>query len=202
MTQEGLVGILCILILLSGFFSGSETGLMSINRYRLKHLIKKRHPGAKRVSKMLERPDRLLGVILLGNTFTNIVASSVATMWAVSVFGDLGPLLSTIILTFVILIFSEMTPKTLAALSPERVAFAVSLPLMVLQKICYPLVWILSVISNSFLRLFGVKIRPAGADPISKDELRTDCPRGTRENFCCSPRNVATDIGFGGCYCE
>lgn len=161
------------LIILSAFFSGSETAMMSINRYRLRHMMRKGNQSAKRVAKLLERPDRLLGVILLGNTFANILASAVATTLAVRYFGDLGILLATIVLTAVILIFAETAPKTLAALHPERVSFPASFALNILLKLAYPIVWIINGIANNILKLFGIHVRSHKLEPLSAEELRT-----------------------------
>ena len=168
-----LIAALVFLILLSAFFSGSETGMMSINRYRLRHLLRSGVPAAKRVADLLERPDRLLGVILIGNTFANILASALATVVAVHFFGDLGVLVATVLLTLIILIFAETTPKTMAALHPERFAFFVSYPLKWLLKVMYPLVVFVNAIANSTLRLFKVHVDKRGLDPLSIDELRT-----------------------------
>jgi Mg2+/Co2+ transporter CorB len=169
-----LVSVLFILIILSAFFSGSETGMMSLNRYRLRHLARsKKQKAARRVKKLLERPDRILGVILIGNTFTNILASAVATVVAVHFFGNLGVIIATIMLTLLILIFAEVTPKTLAALYPERFAFIVSLPLVCLLILLYPIVWLVNLIANAFLGLFGVKITRQELQQLSRDELRT-----------------------------
>ncbi len=108
--------ILTALIFLSGFFSSAETSMMSLNRYRLRHLLKSKHKGAKRASKLLERPDRLIGLILIGNNLVNILASAIATVIAIRLWGDAGILVATLLLTLVILIFAEITPKTIAAL--------------------------------------------------------------------------------------
>ena len=170
MTIQFLLISLVVLILVSGFFSGSETGMMALNRYRLRHMAKKSRV-AKRVMKLLERPDRLLGVILTGNTFANLLASSVATVVAVRFFGEAGVLIATTALTLIVLIFAEIAPKTVAALHPERFAFVVSLPLKLLLKILYPIVWLMTTIANLFLRLFGVKMRKR-TDAISREELR------------------------------
>jgi Putative Mg2+ and Co2+ transporter CorB len=119
-SNEALGLTLCVLILLSGFFSSSETGLMSINRVRLQHQAEEGSKTAARILALLERPDRLIGLILIGNNFVNILASAIATVLAVRIFGDAGVAIATGILTFVILIFAEVTPKTFAALYPER----------------------------------------------------------------------------------
>lgn len=168
-----LLGILCCLILCSAFFSSSETGMMSLNRYRLKHLVKKKHPGARRASKLLERPDRLIGVILIGNNFVNILASAIATIVAVRLWGDAGVVIATAGLTLVILIFAEVSPKTLAALHPEKIAFPAAYILRPLLTLIYPLVWAVNGITNGFLRLLGININDDNNHNLSTEELRT-----------------------------
>lgn len=168
-----LLGILCFLIFCSAFFSSSETGMMSLNRYRLKHLVKKKHPGARRASKLLERPDRLIGVILIGNNFVNILASAIATVIAVRLWGDAGIAIATAGLTLVILIFAEVSPKTLAALHPEKIAFPAAYLLRPLLTLTYPLVWVVNGITNTFLRLFGINIDENNNHNLSTEELRT-----------------------------
>ena len=165
--------LLIFLILLSAFFSGAETGNMFLNHYRLRHLVRKKHRAAIRVDKLLQRPDRLLGVVLIGNTFANIFASSVATIVMVHYFGEMGVVYASLALTFIILIFSETLPKTLASLHPMRFAFLVSIPLMWCLKLFYPLVWADNIIVNSLLRLFGVHVKKRDNDPLSAEELRS-----------------------------
>lgn len=168
-----LVGMLVFLLLCSAFFSSSETGMLSLNRYRLRHQAKEGHRGATRASTLLERPDRLLGTILVGNNFVNILASSIATVLAIKLWGEAGIAIATIGLTITLLIFGEITPKTLAALRPEAVAYPVSLPLLLLQKVLYPLVALLNWISNGLLRLLGVDLSNKGNDSLSTEELRS-----------------------------
>ncbi|MCG6540508.1 HlyC/CorC family transporter [Pseudomonas sp. KSR10] len=168
-----LVGMLVFLLLCSAFFSSSETGMLSLNRYRLRHKAKDGHRGAKRASALLERPDRLLGTILVGNNFVNILASSIATVLAIKLWGEAGIAIATIGLTILLLIFGEITPKTLAALRPETVAYPVSLPLLLLQKVLYPLVASLNWISNGLLKLLGVDLSNKGNDSLSTEELRS-----------------------------
>jgi len=168
-----LFGILVLLILSSGFFSASETSMMAINRYRLRHLATKKHKGALRVSQLLAQPDRLIGVILLGNNFVNILASSIATIIAIKWMGEAGIALAAALLTVVILIFSEVTPKTIAALHPEKVAFPASLIIKPLLKILYPLVWALNYMGNSLLKLFGIAEQNKDQHHLSSEELRT-----------------------------
>ena len=117
-----LFGILFVLVLLSAYFSSSETSMMSLNRYRLRHQVNNKNKAAKRVEKLLQRPDRLIGLILIGNNLVNIAASAIATVIGIRLFGDVGIAIATVTLTFVILIFAEVTPKTIAALHPENIA--------------------------------------------------------------------------------
>ncbi|WP_417615939.1 HlyC/CorC family transporter [Oceanisphaera sp.] len=168
-----LGGILIALLFVSAFFSSSETGMMSLNRYRLRHMAQNNHKSALRVEKLLARPDRLIGLILIGNNLVNILASAIATLLAIRLFGDYGVAIATVALTVVVLIFAEVTPKTLAALYPERVAFPASLLLKPLMVLLYPAVWMINAISNGLLSLF--RINPNGPDDnaISSEELRT-----------------------------
>ncbi|MCH9769839.1 MAG: HlyC/CorC family transporter [Gammaproteobacteria bacterium] len=172
-TDVLLISSLFLLVLVSAFFSGSETGMMSINRYRLRHLARKGNRRAKRVARLLERPDRLLGIILIGNTFANILASAIFTVVMAHLFGDLGVLLATIILTLVILIFAETAPKTYAALRPMKVALPASLPLKILLKILYPLVAFINLMANGLLRCFNIRIAKQNTEALSAEELRT-----------------------------
>lgn len=162
-----------VLIILSAFFSSSETSMMSLNRYRLKHLSKEGHKAAKRASRLLERPDRLLGTILVGNNIVNILAASIATVVCVQIWGDAGIVIATIGLTVIILIFGEITPKTLAALRPELIAFPASVVLAILQRLLYPVVWVCSAISNALLKLIGVNPSDVNGDQLTTEELRT-----------------------------
>ncbi|MDH5766123.1 MAG: HlyC/CorC family transporter [Gammaproteobacteria bacterium] len=168
-----LFTLLSILILLSGFFSSSETGLMSLNRYRLRHLAEKGHRGARLAQKLLQRPDRLLGIILLGNNFVNILASAIATIIALRLLGETGIAIATGLLTFVILIFAEVAPKTLAALHPERIAFPAAYVYTPLLKILYPLVFLVNSMANSLLRVVGVKPDTIKYEGVSVEELRS-----------------------------
>lgn len=167
-----LFGALIFLIILSAFFSGSETGLVSLNRYRLRHLVKTRHRGAERANRLLQKPDRLIGLILLGNNFVNILASSIATVIGLRLYGDAGIAIAAGLLTLAILIFSEVTPKTLAILQPERFAFPATFFLSPLLKLLYPLVWLINILANSIVGLFGVRVNDAGNQELSRDELR------------------------------
>lgn len=168
-----LFALLAILILISAYFSSSETGMMSLNRYRLRHLANQGHKGAKRVEKLLERPDRLIGLILIGNNLVNILASAIATIIGMRLYGDYGVAIATGVLTLVILVFAEITPKTLAALYPERVSYASSILLRLLMKAMAPLVIMVNLITNGLLRLLGIKADEPTGDHLSSEELRT-----------------------------
>ncbi len=168
-----LVGLLVFLLLCSAFFSSAETGMLSLNRYRLRHQAKEGHRAARRASRLLSRPDRLLGTILVGNNFVNILASSIATVLAMQLWGEAGIAIATLGLTILLLIFGEITPKTLAALRPELVAYPFSLPLTFLQRILYPLVATLGWISNGLLKLIGIDPAAKGSDTLSTEELRS-----------------------------
>jgi Mg2+/Co2+ transporter CorB len=168
-----LLGVLVFLILMSAYFSSSETAMMSLNRYRLRHLIKHNHHGAIRAGKLLDKPDRLIGLILIGNNLVNFIAASVGTAIAVRLWGNLGFILAPILLTIIVLVFSEVTPKTIAALYPEKIAFPSSLALLVLMKIFYPAVWLINAVSNGLVRLCGLKVEGAASLHLTKEELRT-----------------------------
>ena len=147
--------------------------MMSLNRYRLKHLQINNHKGAKRAGKLLDRPDRLIGLILIGNNLVNIFASAIATVIAIRLWGNAGIFIATAALTLVILIFAEITPKTIAALHPEKVAFPASLILLPLLKILYPLVALVNGVTNGLLRLLGFDPEKQNDENVSSDELRT-----------------------------
>ena len=147
--------------------------MMALNRYRLKHLVRHKHRGAIQADRLLKRPDRLIGLILIGNNFVNIAASALATVIAIRLWGNAGIAASTAVLTLVILIFAEVTPKTLAALYPERIAFPAAYVLRLLMFVCYPLVWMVNFVANRLLRLFGVRVDAATSDHITREELRT-----------------------------
>lgn len=168
-----LYSVLAVLIVLSAFFSSSETGLMAINRYRLKHLANGGHRGARLAQKLLQRPDRLIGLILLGNNMVNILAASIATVIAIRTFGDSGIWISTLVMTVVVLIFAEVAPKTVAALHPERIAFPASYVLVILLKILNPVVWLVNGLANFLLKPFGVRSDVEALERLNREELRT-----------------------------
>jgi Mg2+/Co2+ transporter CorB len=157
---------------MSAFFSSSETGMMTLNRYRLKNLVKKKNRGAILTQKLLSRPERLIGLILIGNNFVNLLAASIATVICIRLWGDLGPIISTVSLTFIVLIFAEVTPKTLAALYPEKIAFPAAYILTPLYKLLFVLVIGLNTITNGILRLMGVKTDGVNNDKVNSEELK------------------------------
>lgn len=170
-----LFGILVAMLILSAFFSGSETSLMTLNRYRLKHLVKLKHSGAVKANRLLQRPDRLLGLILLGNNFVNNFASSIATVIAIKLYADEESIIAiaAAILTIVMLICSEVTPKTLAALKPELLAYPAAWIYTPLLKIFYPVVWFVNLFVNLILRIVGVDVNKSHHDMLNKDELKS-----------------------------
>ena len=167
-----LLSSISILLVLSAFFSSAETGMMALNKYRLKHLIKQNNRSAKRADKLLKRPDRLLGVILIGNNFVNILAAALTTILCLELFGNSGVFIGSIILTIIILIFAEVTPKTFAAKNAESIALPASGILKVLQKVLYPLIWVVNFFSNSLLNLLNVKDENKNED-ITTEELKS-----------------------------
>ena len=145
---------------------------MALNKYRLKHLIKQNNRSAKRADKLLKRPDRLLGVILIGNNFVNILAAALTTILCLELFGNSGVFIGSIILTIIILIFAEVTPKTFAAKNAENIALPASGILKILQKVLYPLIWVVNFFSNSLLNLLNVKDENKNED-ITTEELKS-----------------------------
>jgi Mg2+/Co2+ transporter CorB len=168
-----LIGLLVTLLVLSAFFSGSETALMSLNRYQLRHKAREGHRGAKLAEHLLQRPDRLIGLILLGNNLVNFSAASLVAIIAFKIGGQPAVALGTLLLTLVVLIFSEAAPKTLAALHPERLAFPAALIYYPLLKITYPIVWLTNFASNGVLYLFGVRGSDVHSHSLTREELRT-----------------------------
>jgi Mg2+/Co2+ transporter CorB len=168
-----LFGLLIVLLLLSAFFSGSETALVSLNRYQLRHKARQGHRGARLADLLLQRPDRLIGLILLGNNLVNFSAASLVAIIALEMGGEPAVALGTLLLTLVVLIFSEAAPKTLAALHPERLAFPAAMIYYPLLKITYPIVWLTNVASNGVLFLLGVRSSDSGLQPLTREELRT-----------------------------
>jgi len=145
---------------------------MSLNRYRLKHLVKNKHRAARLTQALLDKPDRLIGLILIGNNFVNILAASIATVICVRLWGNMGYAIATGALTLIILVFAEITPKTLAALHPEKIAFPASYILTPLYRLFHPVIWLVISLTNSLLKLLGVDIDEARDDRINSEELK------------------------------
>jgi Mg2+/Co2+ transporter CorB len=169
----GLFGLLALLLLLSAFFSGSETALMSLNRYQLRHKAREGHRGARVAEELLKRPDRLIGLILLGNNLVNFSAASLVTLIALDVGGEPAVAIGTGVFTLIVIVFAEAAPKTLAALHPERLAFPAALVYYPLLKITYPIVWLTNAASNGVLWLIGVRQSSSELQALSREELRT-----------------------------
>ncbi len=165
--------VLLFLFFLSAFFSGSETALMALNRYRLRHLANDGHHGAKLAQKLLEKPDRLIGLILLGNNVVNILIAQLAAYIGYRWHGELGIFIATSILIFAILIFAELAPKTFAAVHNEKVAFPAAIIYTPLLIILYPFVWFVNLIANSLLKIFGIDVKDNPLTSLTHEELRT-----------------------------
>lgn len=170
-----LFGALAILLLLSGFFSSSETSMMAVNRYRLKTLAKAGHRGAKLAEWLLAQTDKLLGVVLLGNNLVNAAAAALVTLISFRLFGEneLALTLGTLAVTFLILVFSEVTPKVLGAAYPDRIAPAASFVLAPMLKLFYPAVWFVNLFVQGLLRLLRLRPQDAAANSMGVEELRT-----------------------------
>jgi len=160
-------------VLLSAFFSGTETALMSVNRYRLRHLAREGSKSAKIAERLLERPDRLIGMILICNNFVNSAAAAIVTLIALSIGGESLAAIGVGIFTVVLIIFGEVAPKTFGALYPERIALPAAVVYSVLLKILYPIVWLTNLVANAVLRLLGVSPEQANRTSLSSEELRT-----------------------------
>jgi Mg2+/Co2+ transporter CorB len=168
-----LIGLLVALLLLSAFFSGSETALMSLNRYQLRHKSRQGHRGAILAERLLQRPDRVIGLILLGNNLVNIFTASLVAVVAMNIGGQSAVAMGSFLVTLLILIFAEAAPKTLAALHPERVAYPASYIYYPLLKVVYPLVWLTNTAANAVLFLFGVRPGETELQALTREELRT-----------------------------
>ncbi len=169
----GLVVLLIALLMLSAFFSGSETALMSLNRYQLRHKAREGHRGARLADRLLKRPDRIIGLILLGNNLVNFSMASLVGIITYKIGGEPAAAIGTIVLTLVVLIFAETAPKTLAALHPERLAFPAAMIYYPLLKITYPFVWATNVAANAVLFLFGIRADDSELPALTREELRT-----------------------------
>jgi len=168
-----LIGILVLCIALSAFFSSTETALMSVNRYRLRHLAREGSTSARAAERLLERPDRLIGMILICNNFVNSAAAALVTVIALSLGGEGTAAIGVGIFTVVLIIFGEVAPKTYGALYPERLALPAALVYQVLLNILYPIVWLTNLVANGVLRLLGISQEKVNRTSLSSDELRT-----------------------------
>jgi len=169
-----LLGALAVLLVLSGFFSMSETSMMAVNRYRLRTLAKAGHRGAKLAEWLLSNTDKLLGVVLLGNNLLNAAAASLVTIIAFRLFGqnELAMTLGALVVTFLILVFSEVTPKVIGASYPDRIAPGASFILAPLLKLAYPAVWFVNLFVQAMLRL--LRLKPSSSEnSMGVEELRT-----------------------------
>jgi Mg2+/Co2+ transporter CorB len=172
---SALIGALIFLVFLSAFFSAAEISLVTLNRYRLRHQAEAGHRGARIAAKLLERPDRLIGVILLGSNSINALFSALTTVTVIRVWGEKESAIgiATVIITLVVLILTDLAPKTLAALRPERIAYPSAFVLRPLLKFSYPMVWLINGLANGLLRLFGVKVHGRAAEALSAEEFKT-----------------------------
>lgn len=187
-----LFGVIVFLIVLSAYFSGSETAMMALNRYRLKHMVKQGSRSARIASDLLKEPDRLLSIILIGNNLVNFSAASLATLIALKFFGDVGIALAPVICTIVFLVFAEVAPKTVAALHPEKVALPSSYILKTLLIIGTPVVWLVNGFAKWFLFIVGVKAKASSDDHLSHEELRTVVYEGSHIHA--RPQNMLLGI--------
>lgn len=169
-----LIGALIFLVFLSAFFSAAEIAMVSLNRHRLRHLTASGHRGARLAERLLARPDRLIGVILLGSNSVNALFSALTTVTVIRLWGkEEGAVgIATVIITLVILILTDLAPKTLAALHPERIAFPSAYVLRPMLWLIYPVVWVVNGMANGLLRLIGVRVQARSADQVSPEELR------------------------------
>jgi Mg2+/Co2+ transporter CorB len=170
---SALFAVLIALLACSAFFSGSETALMALNRYRMRHLAQAGHRGARRAQRLLDKPDRLIGLILLGNNFVNILATQLATYIGFRIYGDVGIAVATGLLTLALLLFAEVTPKTLGALHSERIAYPAAWIYTPLLKALYPVVWLINLFANGLLRALGVRLKDIDQHALSSEELRS-----------------------------
>jgi Mg2+/Co2+ transporter CorB len=170
------IGALLALLVLSAFFSIVETAMMAINRYRLNHLVAQEHRGAQRVAQLLRRTDRLLGGILIGNTLVITGATTIASVVAVRLFGEdkLVYVISPLVVGFLIIVFSEITPKVVGATHPERTALLLSLPLRISLWLLIPAAWFVEIFVRPLLRLVGIRPGEGAETPkLSPEEIRT-----------------------------
>jgi Mg2+/Co2+ transporter CorB len=170
---DNLLLILILLLVLSAFFSGSETALMSVNKYKLKHRVKKKDVSALKVNYLLNNPDKTLGLILLLNNFVNILASAITTLIAIELYGDKGIAIAAGVLTFIILVFSEVTPKTFASHYSDKIAYKISFFFYYSLKVFNPIVKFINFFSKLILMIFGFDKKKIHHDDLSNEEIKT-----------------------------
>ena len=168
-----LFGLLIVVLCLSAFFSSTETALVSLNRYRLRHRAQSGHRAAQLTERLLQRPDRLMGLILVGNHAVNLTAAALVTVICIRIGGDAAIAVGTLVLTFVVLIFAEIAPKTIAALHPSRLALPAAIVYYPLMKLAYPFVWLINRMAKALLAMLGVRTDSGRIASLSADELRT-----------------------------
>jgi Mg2+/Co2+ transporter CorB len=168
-----LFALLVLLVVLSAFFSSTETALMSINRYRLRHRAREGSSGARLAEKLLETPDRLIGVILVCNNFVNSAAAAIVTIISLTLGGEGSAAIGVGLFTVVLIIFGEVAPKTFGALYPERLALPAAFVYQVLLKLLYPIVVVTNLLANGVLRVLGISREKASRTSLSREELRT-----------------------------
>jgi Mg2+/Co2+ transporter CorB len=168
-----LVGILIFLIITVAFFSAAETSMMALNRYRIRHLAKQNNRGAKRAEELLKRPDKLLGMVLIGTTCVTFFIPVLGTIIALRLWGQHSVASVTFALATIVIIFSEILPKTLAALYPEKIGLPSTLILKSLMVVSGPFIWLLNYIVNQITKLFGINIHEVRQDHLSPEELHT-----------------------------
>ena len=173
LSTASLVSILLLLLFLSAFFSGTETALMRLNRYKLKNQVRKGNKSAKILEKLLKEPEKLIGLICLGVNLVNFTAAALVTIIALKIGGEPFVAVATLFLTITVLIFCEAAPKTLAAIYPEKLAFPSALIYYPLMLVSYPMVWLISETSNAILWVLGFRQTKDRESSLSNEELRT-----------------------------
>ena len=173
LSASTLFALLVLLLLISAFFSGSETALLTLNRYRLRHKARQGHLGARLAERLLARPDHLISLILIGSNIANTLATALVTMAALRIGGPGGVAIASVGLAFVIMVFTDVMPKTLGALRSETLGLPAAIIYFVLLKVTLPVVWFISAISNALLRLFGVRPDQSSPHHLTLEELRT-----------------------------
>ena len=172
--------ILIIMLILSGFFSASETALLSLSKIRIRHMVEEEVKGAKLVEKLIENPDKFLGAVLLANNVVNIGSASLASAIAASFFGSNAVVISTVIMTMLVLLFGEIIPKNLAQQNSEKIALKVAKTITIIVKVCGPIIWVCNKISNAFIKILGGSVNKT--EPfITEEEFKTMVVVGEEE---------------------